>query len=512
MTEQYQQNNINAPRGAELFAADADLSLDSDLVVADTSSLAITLTLPRAVQIPGQEIKIKADNAGTYGNAVTIEPPVGENIDGAASITLTADQESVCLKSDGQNWRQVCGGSGGPSPCDCCEAQVVVKQQSDFGSVVSGTIVLSPNTQYLVCTLVQLDPGVSLDMPESCSIVGLSKRFTGISGSNSAVLIRAPNGGELQDLFLENGDSGTVLTQTGGDPDSILEMADCYINAEGNVGVQISSGIAAIEECIFDALGGVFTSANIVSIECDQCVFTEGVDIGVRLSGSPVALIRFCRFAVDTAAVAGVQADLTVARGTLIGNQFTGDNTKFVSPIDLKTTPEWKTLANQGVLNSVIAGGIEISANPADEETNITAAGTYVPIGNGNPNHPLYVEEAVMERMTLETTGPNQTRNQQLRYTGLDPAEITLSVSGTIKVNFVGGVEFGIQITRNGSPIVTVTSQTGGLLNSANSISESVNVLANPGDAFKVLVSNITNATDVVATGMDLHCSVRDSS
>lgn len=113
MVQQYSQNNINAPRGSRLFSADAALDLDSDLVVVTTAAGAVTLTLPNAAQIPGQELKFKANDAGATGNAVTIAALAGQNIDGAASVTLTADQESVCLKSDGANYRVVCGGGGG---------------------------------------------------------------------------------------------------------------------------------------------------------------------------------------------------------------------------------------------------------------------------------------------------------------------------------------------------------------------------------------------------------------
>ncbi len=113
MVQQYNQNNINAPRGSTLFSADAVLDLDSDLAVVTTAAAAVTLTLPTALQIPGEELKVKANDAGSTGNAVTIAALAGQNIDGAATIQLTTDQESVCLKSDGSNWRVVCGGSGG---------------------------------------------------------------------------------------------------------------------------------------------------------------------------------------------------------------------------------------------------------------------------------------------------------------------------------------------------------------------------------------------------------------
>lgn len=122
MTDQYQQNNINVPRGSRLFDENANLTLDDDLVVGSTVLGDITLTLPRAQQIPGQEITFKANDAGTTGNPMRISAFAGENIDGAGSVELTEDQQSICLKSDGENWRQVCSDGGGET---CCAPQVI---------------------------------------------------------------------------------------------------------------------------------------------------------------------------------------------------------------------------------------------------------------------------------------------------------------------------------------------------------------------------------------------------
>jgi len=133
VVQQYNQNNINSPRGSRLFAADATLDLDSDMVVVTTATGAVTLTLPTAIQIPGQEVTIKANDAGDTGNAVTIAALGGQNIDGAATITLTADQESVCLKSDGSNWRRVCSEAGGAS---CCSPTWIPEDIWLFGNPV----------------------------------------------------------------------------------------------------------------------------------------------------------------------------------------------------------------------------------------------------------------------------------------------------------------------------------------------------------------------------------------
>ena len=117
MTQQYQQNNINSPRGSRTVTENTMMTLDDDLVVVETAGGAVTITLPRASQIPGQKVVVKASDAGSSGNPVTVQAAFGENIDSLPSVDLTEDQASVCLESDGENWRQVCGGAGGDSCC-----------------------------------------------------------------------------------------------------------------------------------------------------------------------------------------------------------------------------------------------------------------------------------------------------------------------------------------------------------------------------------------------------------
>lgn len=73
MTEQYEQNNINQPRGSRDVDVTGDLNLDDDLVVVTTAAAPVTVTLPTAEQIPGQAITVKANDAGASGNPVTVD-------------------------------------------------------------------------------------------------------------------------------------------------------------------------------------------------------------------------------------------------------------------------------------------------------------------------------------------------------------------------------------------------------------------------------------------------------
>jgi len=116
MTDQYAQPNINTeiPRNSRTVTGDASANPDDDLIVVDNNADA-AIELYSALSVPGNRVIIKAPNAGV--NPVTVEPLAGsgQTIDGVASIVLTADDESVTVKSDGENWQCVaqCGAGGG---------------------------------------------------------------------------------------------------------------------------------------------------------------------------------------------------------------------------------------------------------------------------------------------------------------------------------------------------------------------------------------------------------------
>ena len=107
MTTQYEQPNINrtVTRGARFVSADADVTQDDDLIVANSSLNTITLTLYEAAQYPGVPVYIKAPAGAS--NTVTIAAAAGETIDGNASVTLTTDGEAVILKAQENGWTRV---------------------------------------------------------------------------------------------------------------------------------------------------------------------------------------------------------------------------------------------------------------------------------------------------------------------------------------------------------------------------------------------------------------------
>jgi len=91
--------------GAETNTVSSNITTTGERTIfADVSGGALTITLASADVYEGKAISIKdsTGNAGT--NAITVATEGTETIDGNASITLDANNESVNLRSDGTNW------------------------------------------------------------------------------------------------------------------------------------------------------------------------------------------------------------------------------------------------------------------------------------------------------------------------------------------------------------------------------------------------------------------------
>ena len=73
------------------------------VVLADATSAGFTLTLPTAASITGRLYHIKKIDASA--NAVVIDGNAAETIDGAATVSISAQNQSYHIISDGTNWR-----------------------------------------------------------------------------------------------------------------------------------------------------------------------------------------------------------------------------------------------------------------------------------------------------------------------------------------------------------------------------------------------------------------------
>jgi len=85
-------------------AANVTLTSSDDVVIADASSAAFTITLPDADLNEGKQFVIKKSPQDATFNLITIQPAAGETIDDAASKHLATTNESIILVSDGADW------------------------------------------------------------------------------------------------------------------------------------------------------------------------------------------------------------------------------------------------------------------------------------------------------------------------------------------------------------------------------------------------------------------------
>ncbi len=74
-------------------------------ITGDATSGNITFTLPTAVGIAGVMYVVKKIDAS--GNSVIIDGAGAETIDGAASVSITTQYQSVVLQSNGANWYKI---------------------------------------------------------------------------------------------------------------------------------------------------------------------------------------------------------------------------------------------------------------------------------------------------------------------------------------------------------------------------------------------------------------------
>ena len=96
-----QRYDIHATSSATLNMTTTDGRV---MILADTSSNAITINLPAAATNSGRiiYIKDKGGNAGT--NNITIDPDGSETIDGGSTVAINSNYGSMLILCDGTRW------------------------------------------------------------------------------------------------------------------------------------------------------------------------------------------------------------------------------------------------------------------------------------------------------------------------------------------------------------------------------------------------------------------------
>lgn len=76
-----------------------------DVTLGNATGAAFTVTLPKAALFSGRQFIVKKTDASA--NAVTIDGDGTETIDGAATVALAVQYQSVTVLSDGSNWHLI---------------------------------------------------------------------------------------------------------------------------------------------------------------------------------------------------------------------------------------------------------------------------------------------------------------------------------------------------------------------------------------------------------------------
>lgn len=78
------------------------VTLEDSTVLADATSAAFTITLPKAYNANGYIFTIKKIDSSA--NAVTVDGDGAETIDGATTQVISFQYDSVTVQSDGTEW------------------------------------------------------------------------------------------------------------------------------------------------------------------------------------------------------------------------------------------------------------------------------------------------------------------------------------------------------------------------------------------------------------------------
>lgn len=404
-------------------------------------------------------------------------------------------------------------------------SSLYVSSVEDLPPPVAGVRTLPENSVVVIEGEVTLPAGERIVVPDTSILRGRDTDFDGLIGDVDAPLIDTSGDGIVVNrLFLRNFNAGVSAycvrgTSTLGQRPTRLE----------NLSVGGSRGIL-LENVVFPAVLGVLNRCDVVGVSlrgnvtnlfAEQFIMvtpTPGA-VGIDIEpGSNVSAARFSEssFLFFDPTQIGIRRDMSA----VINDIALFDNTFFPVGVGAPATgitpdgqPDVLVFTNFGVPDSKIGGNMGIPSNPTSLLTVIPAANTFVPIGNGTPTHPAYVLDPASARVRLNPAPPPTPQAQltTLEYIGVESSNTTVFGSMSVSSNALGGKRLSGRVVRipfDGSPDVplspTFESNTGGLLNSAGSLSFQVSTLLFPGDRLRLEIANNTDADDLIVVACNV--------
>jgi len=230
-----QQLRVAGAAVVPLVAKTANYTLTTvdQVVTADATSAAFTVTLPTAVGVTGKTYTIKKVDTGS--NAVAVATTSSQTIDGVASFALSTAQATVTVISDGANWR-VAGRRAG-----------TVIDVRDYGAVGDGTVDDTAAIQAAFAAAnAMARPGIAGTIVHPGATVHLRGRFN-LASLAAAIPVRCNVVSEGAELIAPAAYAGTTLTVGHTTSGSILQNASIHlpdvVKATGSSIVASSIGV-----------------------------------------------------------------------------------------------------------------------------------------------------------------------------------------------------------------------------------------------------------------------------
>lgn len=175
-----------------------------------------------------------------------------------------------------------------------------------------------------------------------------------------------------------------------------------------------------------------------------------------------------------------------------------------------------------GIEESSFSGAMAIPSNAAAiTDILVAGQGVFVPIGNNNPAHPLYLAQNPNSRFQVidpVNPGAPQTQRQLLVYTGPEPATVNVTATASIRQNAIYQLLASMRVVyvpNGGVPQPQQAFDTvladgfsgGGATGEVTANAPRITV--NPGDAFFLEIANQTNTgsnplTNLIVTSVTL--------
>jgi hypothetical protein len=401
-------------------------------------------------------------------------------------------------------------------------------------------VTLLPDTYYVICGTVNIGPN-RIEVPPSSVLAGKDPLVDTITADPLPIrdLVSFPQGGTIRDLALAWPVRAAavqfgVLASPPAPPAancvawnlSILNPRD-GVAFRGLVGFATVSRITArnVERTIYQAPGPALGDsaigalyATMIASESNPAgakqILLQGVSDAVACSAMVVADSDPTAIGIDIPTPArSLQFWGCAFDGNGIPSSILDPNTGAL--LTTGTAAQSESVAMVGYDNSTTRGSISVF-QPGGGVATITPVGSYVPVGNGAPAHPLYALGSSSVRFTLISLGGAPGADVQvLEYVGIRPyvGSVTLSLSVALAGGFITTPRaIGARLLLNGAVLPDATWEggfaPGAIAVTAGSLSFATGITLQSGDQLQIEIANLgIDPGNLVVTGAEVSVS-----